>query len=162
MKRAEFLEQMEAAKIKFNEKDEFIFNLSSFERFRLENDGVLKFVKDKSDESKIGVFNEDETKFNSKTLLGTLRVEKQVHNATGKDIRFWSGKVGQYGIKALTHQGKKGVEYRCFISYKDEAGKLRRYRINNSTTKKLSNKKDEFLKYVQSLTEKDISKELSA
>lgn len=158
----DMFEQMFPAKA-FNENGEVIRTQAAFDRFAAKADELeLKLLTSKKDDTYFGVCPKEVEKPKKSDLIGVIRLKPQVHTSTLRDISFWSEKRGKYGVKALTHQGKKGVEYRCFISYKDEAGKLRRYRINNATTKKLSNKKDEFLKYVQNLTEKDIEKELTA
>ena len=61
---------------------------------------------------------------------------KQVHTPQDRDIKIESTKIGDYGVKLIYHRMKDGEkQYRIFISYKDENGKLIRRRYNSDAMK---------------------------
>lgn len=154
-------EQMFPAK-RFNENGEIVLTKAAFSRLCT---GVLQdainLVQDKKDGTKVYVFPAEVKKPKASDRIGTIRVEPQVHNQTNRDIRFWSGKAGAYGVKALTHVHKNGsTELRVFVSYKDERGKLRRFRLRTDDVEHAVSR-DDLINICKNLTEASIEEGLA-
>lgn len=86
-----------------------------------------------------------------KVLVYIAKVQKQVHEAKDRDIKVWSGKTGEFGVKVIYHRQKSGEkQFRIFISYKSN-GKLVRRRLVNDEVKKLESDEKGMVAYAKSL-----------
>lgn len=84
---------------------------------------------------------------------------KQVHIARDKDIKIESTKIGDYGVKLIYHRMKDDTkQYRIFISYKNEEGKLIRRRYNSDEMKAAQDDLNMSLDVYNNLTVKSIKK----
>lgn len=157
----DMFEQMFPAKA-FNEKGEVIRTQAAFDRFAAKADELgLKLLTSKKDDTYFGVCPKEVEKPKKADLIGVIRLKPQVHISTLRDISFWSEKRGKYGVKALTHIAKNGnQEYRCFVSFKDEKGKLRRYRLRTEAIEAARSRED-MIDTCAALTEKDITEALA-
>lgn len=86
---------------------------------------------------KFSEVNDSENKFlikEGRKNIGYIEVSeeakpKQVHISRDRDIKIDSKKVGDYNIKLIYHRMKDdSKQYRIYISYKSEEGKLIRKR----------------------------------
>lgn len=157
----DMFEQMFTEK-KFNEKGEIVLTKAAFDRVSAAGDRLgYKLIANKRDEQMFGVCPIEVEKPKKADMIGTIRVQPQIHTKTNKDIKFWSGKAGEYGVKALTHIAKNGAEeLRVFISFKDDKGKLRRFRLRTDEVEGAATRK-ELVAICESLTADDITEALA-
>ena len=93
-----------------------------------------------------------------KTITYEARLQKQVHEAKDKDIKVWSGKAGEFGVKVIYHRLKDGEkQYRIFISYKAN-GKLVRRRLVNDEVKKFESDEKGMVEYAKALKAEALQK----
>ena len=93
-----------------------------------------------------------------KVLNYVVRLQKQVHEAKDKDIKVWSGKAGEFGVKVIYHRLKDGKkQFRIFISYKAN-GKLVRRRLVNDEVKKFESDEAGMVGYAKALTAEVLQK----
>ena len=84
---------------------------------------------------------------------------KQVHIPRDRDIKIESTKIGDYGVKLIYHRMKDDTkQYRIFISYKNDEGKLIRRRFLNDEMKAAQEDLNMSLDVYNNLTVKSIKK----
>ena len=86
----------------------------------------------------------------------------QIHNKIDRDIKIDSKKIDNFNIKLIYHRKKDdSLEYRIFISYKNEDNKLIRNRLRNSKIDSISDNKEKMIEYYNNLKLNEIKKSLS-
>lgn len=144
----EVLMEKEVQRIRFDEdKKEFIFNLSQFNRFFNEYKDVLTFNKNKKDEYMYLVINKNDSKDKIR-----IRIQVQNHETKLNDIKIQTIKKSDFSLKLIYHIGKSRLkEYRIFLSFYDENNRLKRFRIKTDRMEKIKDKEDESIKYLEQL-----------
>lgn len=85
--------------------------------------------------------------------------KKQVHTHQDRDIKIDSTKIGDFGVKLIYHRMKDdSKQYRIFISYKDDNGKLIRRRLVNDAIKAIQDSEKKMKEYYMNLDVKTIKK----
>lgn len=148
----EVLREQEVQRIGFDEdKKEYIFNVSQFNRFFSEYKNVLTFNKNKKDEYMYQIVNKSDSKDKIK-----IRVIPQFHETKLNDVKVKTIKKSDFSLKLIYHIGKTRLkEYRIFLSFYD-GDKLRRFRIKTDRMKKVEEHEDESIKYLEELAGKSL------
>ena len=145
----EVLMEKEVQRIGFDEdKKEYIFNVSQFNRFLDEYRDVLTFNKNKKDEYMYLIINKEDVKDKIK-----IRIVPQSHETKMNDIKIKSIKKAIFNLKLIYHIDKSGnKEYRIFISYYDDNKKLKRFRIKSKKMKEIEKDLNKSLEYLNELS----------
>lgn len=148
----EVLMEKEVQRIRFDEdKKEFIFNLSQFNRFFNEYKDVLTFNKNKKDEYMYLVVNKSDSKDKIR-----IRIQVQAHETKLQDVKIQTIKKSDFSLKLIYHIGKTRLkEYRIFLSFYD-GDKLKRFRIKTDRMRKVEEHEDESIKYLEELASKSL------
>ena len=154
----EVLREQEIQRIGFDEdKKEYIFNVSQFNRFFSEYKNVLTFNKNKKDEYMYQIVNKSDSKDKIK-----IRVVPQAHETKLNDIKVKTIKKAIFSLKLICHVDKSGnKEYRIFFSYYDDDKKLKRFRIKSKKMKEIEkdvNKSLEYMNEISNLEFEEIKK----
>lgn len=145
----EELREKEIQKINFDEdKKEYIFNASQFNRFFDRYKDSLTFNKNKKDEYIYLIVNKEDSKDKIK-----IRIVPQSHESKMNDIKIKSIKKAIFSLKLIYHIDKSGnKEYRIFLSYYDENKKLKRLRIKSKKMKEIEKDLNKSLEYLNELS----------
>ena len=149
----EVLREQEIQRIGFDEdKKEYIFNASQFNRFFSEYKNVLTFNKNKKDEYMYQIVNKSDSKDKIK-----IRVVPQFHETRLNDIKVKTIKKAIFSLKLICHVDKSNnKEYRIFFSYYDDNKKLKRFRIKSKKMKEIEKDVNESIKYLEELAGKSL------
>lgn len=145
----EILREQEAQRIGYDEdKKEYIFNVSQFNRFFSEYKNVLTFNKNKKDEYMYQIVNKSDSKDKIK-----IRVVPQFHETKLNDVKVKTIKKAVFSLKLICHVDKSNnKEYRIFFSYYDEDKKLKRFRIKSKKMKEIEKDVNKSLEYMNELS----------
>ena len=92
-------------------------------------------------------------------LIENEEKPKQVHISRDRDIKIDSKKVGDYNVKLIYHRMKDGEkQFRIFISYKSDEGKLIRKRYVGDDIKNVKDNEKKSLDVYNKLDLKAIKK----
>lgn len=149
----EVLMEKEVQRIGFDEdKKEFIFNVSQFNRFFNDYKNTLTFNKNKKDEYMYQIVNKSDSKDKIK-----IRVVPQAHETKLNDIKVKTIKKAIFSLKLICHVDKSNnKEYRIFLSFYDENKKLKRFRIKSKEMKEIEKDVNESIKYLEELAGKSL------
>lgn len=85
-------------------------------------------------------------------IIHEIQEEKKERRVLDRDIKIDSKKVDSFGIKLIYHRDKNGdKEFRIFVSWKDESGKLIRRRLRNQEIDAISRDEKKMIEYFQNL-----------
>lgn len=151
MKRTNLKKDYEIKKMTQNQINEYLENNKSHKLFKFE------------DEEKSFMVRENKKSLFIIELIEEIKEkEKQIHISRDRDIKIESRKLDKYGIKLIYHRDSKGEkEYRIYISYKNQDGKLIRKRLRNETIELISRDEKKMIDYYQKITLKEIEKKIS-
>lgn len=134
----------EPQRIRENNENEYVMNMSQFDRFR----DLLATAYEDTIDLKQNSDDENLYKMSNKEGVSELiRVIPQTHDITDKDTKVFSERIGEVSYKMIYHRDKNGKkEYRFFKAEKVN-GKLKRTRIINDDIKRIHNNKDKMIAY---------------
>ncbi len=134
-----------------------IMNDLSLEIIRNEENKIL--ISD-SRKNEINSYLEKELNEDELSLFFEKKI--QIHQKKDENIKIKMIKLDEYNLKLIYHRKKdNSLEYRIFISYKDENKKLIRKRMRNSEIDSIQDNEKKMIKYLDSIQKSDIKKSLS-
>lgn len=124
------------------------------EKYLSENEGLERIIFEDSENESIirrgkkGLF-----------IIREISSEKKERRYLDRDIKISSRKSesGKFGIKLIYHRKKDSEkEYRIFISFKNEEGRLIRNRFRDDSIKEIESDEEKMISFYEGIKEKEI------
>lgn len=91
-----------------------------------------------------------------------FQIENQIHIKRDRDIKIDMKKIDSFNLKLIYHKKKDdSLEYRLFISYKDEENNLKRIRMINDKIKSIHSNKEKMIELFEKINKNQIEKYLN-